>query len=117
MELLQKSQADQLLCVDFLSSSRDRLSDMMRLGQFCDAVLATSLHSIKVCCCCVLNMESHCLCLSFKCVVICSDVMERYDSFLDDLCQQFYVVICTEDCNHIIISDMVRILRGLYAVT
>ncbi|XP_076471877.1 uncharacterized protein LOC143301459 [Babylonia areolata] len=37
-----------LICNDTLTSSRERLYEMMKQQQFCDAVLGTSLHSIKV---------------------------------------------------------------------
>ena len=39
---------DQLICNDALTSSRERLYEMMKQQQFCDAVLGTSLHSVKV---------------------------------------------------------------------
>ena len=45
---LFNAHGDQLICNDALSSSRERLYEMMKQQQFCDAVLATTLHSIKV---------------------------------------------------------------------
>lgn len=39
---------ESLVSTDTLTSSRERLYEMMKQYQFCDAVMATNLHSIKV---------------------------------------------------------------------
>ncbi|XP_070200820.1 uncharacterized protein [Littorina saxatilis] len=48
VEPLFNAHGDQLICNDALTSSRERLYEMMKQQQFCDAVIATTLHSIKV---------------------------------------------------------------------
>ena len=40
---------DYIQCNDAVSSSRERIYDMMKQQTFCDAIIGSSVHSVKVC--------------------------------------------------------------------